>query len=92
MTDLLLLYPGDLAVQSTIRRPLPLVKGICDYAERESQLRRMDAVLLESGAEALFIALWVQRVTEEERKSSGVEPKAMTDRRKATVHGQAVTV
>ena len=63
MTDLLLLNPGDLAVQSTIRLPLPLVEGNCDYAERESQLRRMDGLLLESGAEASFIALWVQRVT-----------------------------
>jgi hypothetical protein len=91
MPDLLLLNPGDLAVQSTIRLPLPLVVGNCDYAERESQLLRMDALLQESGAEASFIAMWVQRVVAEDGKSSGAAPRAMTDRRRATVQGQAVT-
>jgi len=64
--------------------------GNRDYAERVSQLRRMDALLQESGAEASFIALWAQRVFVEDWKLSKAALRAMTDRRKATVQSRTL--
>ena len=91
MTDLLVLNPADLAVQSTIRLPLPIVKGNRDYAERESLLLRMDEILILSGAEDAFVEAWVrQGVTEATHANGGKVPEPMSDRRKATVHQQAV--
>jgi IS5 family transposase len=91
MTSLLVLDPADLAVQSTIRLPLPLVVGNCDYAEREALLRRMDELLVASGTEAAFIETWMRRLAEESRAASGAVPAPLSDRRKASVHRQAVT-
>lgn len=91
MTPVLVLDAADLAVQSTIRLPLPIVKGNRDYAEREALLRRMDELLVNSGTEAAFIASWVQREAESVRTATGVDPEPLSDRRKATVHRQAVS-
>lgn len=46
----------ELARQSSIRLPLPLVVGNSDYAHHEAVLRRMDEILVSSGVEVEFIA------------------------------------
>ena len=86
----LFLHPGDLAIQSTIRLPLPLIVGNKDYAQREALLIRMNDLLVASGIEIKFIAAWVRLAIEEATKANdGKSPGPLTDRRKATLHQQA---
>ena len=89
MPEPLVVDRADLAIQSTIRLPLPLVVGNCDYAERETLLRRMDDLLVSSGAESAFIESWVLDAIERLRKATKGTPKPMTDRRRAALHRQA---
>jgi hypothetical protein len=89
MSSPLVVDRADLAVQSTIRLPLPLVVGNCDYAEREALLRRMDEILVMSGAEAAFVESWMRDVMEKLRRATTGVPKALTDRRRASLHRQA---
>ena len=82
-TEVQILHQGDLAVQTRIRLPLPLVKGNRDYNEKEALLRRMDEILVQSGIEAEFINREVAAAREERGRG------ALTDRQAATVHHHA---
>jgi hypothetical protein len=75
------LDPADVAIQTKIRLPLPIVLGNKDYREREKQLRRMDEILLISGVEDHYIhhAVMVER-------EPGV---TLTDRRRMSIQRQA---
>ena len=81
----LFIHPSDLAVQTEIRLPLPLVVGNRDYAQREALLRRMDALLISSGIEAGFLASVVQQAIDE-----SIPLRApLTDRRRERVQEYA---
>ena len=81
----LFIHPSDLAVQTEIRLPLPLVVGNRDYAQREAQLRRMDAMLISSGIEADFLTSAVQQAVSE----SIPLRSPLTDRRRERVQSYA---
>jgi len=51
-----ILHPADLAVQTRIRLPLPLVEGNRDYKAKQELLCRMDEILNVSGIERDFAA------------------------------------
>ena len=63
--------------------------GNCDYAEREALLRRIDALLVSSGAESAFILSWLLDTMEELRKAAKGTSKPLSDRRRASLHRQA---
>ena len=77
----LILTPADLAEQTRVRLPLPIVKGNKDYREREAQLRRMDEILEHSGVESHFLAMRVAEARAEAFKVG----KPLTDRMQESV-------
>jgi IS5 family transposase len=79
----ILIHPTQLATQTSIRLPLPIVKGNKDYAEKEKQLRNMDRLLVNSGIEEEFVGDAVVSAV----NAAGVE--MLSDRRQATVQGYA---
>jgi IS5 family transposase len=81
----LVLNRADLAVQSKVRLPLPIVVGNADYAERESLLRRMDEILVLSGVEDDFLAQAVAAA----RTESECPNELLSDRRQGSVHRHA---
>ncbi len=58
-TPPLTFHPADLAVQTKIRLPLPVVEGNCDYKTKQELLCRMDEILNASGVENEFVAKMV---------------------------------
>ena len=79
--SLLVLSPADRAAQTTIRLPLPIVEGNCDYKEREELLIRMHEILVSSGLEAAYIAKAVAADHAESEKMQ----IPLTDRRRDTI-------
>ena len=81
----LFLTPADLAEQTRVRLPLPIVKGNKDYRERETLLRRMDEILEQSRVESRFLATWVAEARTEASKTGAL----LTDRMQESVLKQA---
>ncbi len=76
---------------STIRLPLPVVVGTCDYAEPEALLRPMDDLLVSSGAESAFMESWVFDGIQGIRQGIKSAPKPLNDCRRASLHRQCST-
>jgi hypothetical protein len=81
----LFIHPSDLAIQTIVRLPLPIVEGNKDYREREALLRRMDEILLASGVEAAFLASRIAAARSEADDAG--EP--LTDRMRASIQRHA---
>lgn len=81
----LFIHPSDLAQQTVVRLPLPIVAGNRDYQQREDELRRMDELLIRSGIEDACIAHRIAAV----REAAGADAKPLSDRRRATIQRQA---
>lgn len=81
----LFVHPSDLAIQTSIRLPLPIVEGNVDYREREALLRRMDHLLTSSGVESAFLSAHVAAA----RTSSVAAGKPLTDRAREAVQQSA---
>jgi hypothetical protein len=77
----LVLTLADLAEQTRVRLPLPIVKGNKDYREREALLRRMDEILEQSEVESRFLATRVAEARAEAAKIG----KRLTDRKQESV-------
>jgi IS5 family transposase len=81
----LFLNPSDLAAQTVVRLPLPIVKGNRDYQQREDELRRIDALMISSGVEDALLA----HVIAAEVQALGPGAKPLSDRRKASLQRYA---
>jgi hypothetical protein len=81
----LFLRPCDLAIQTEIRLPLPIVEGNKDYRDREALLQRMDAILLTSGVEQAFMSAQVATA----RQAANDAGTPLTDRMRASVQRHA---
>jgi len=86
-TDLapLFIHPADLAVQTLVRLPLPIIEGNKDYQNKEDLLRRMDHILEHSGVETEFMTASVARA----RADAEVDAKVLTDRMRQSVQQHA---
>ncbi len=85
IADPLFIHPSDLAIQTTVRLPLPIVEGNQDYREREELLQRMDELLISSGVEAAFQAARVVAA----RQEADDQCKPLTDRMRTSVQQHA---
>jgi len=81
----LFIHPSDLTIQTAIRLPLPIVEGNRDYREHEALLRRMDNLLVSSGAESAFLAAQVAAA----RTDADDAGKPLTDRMRNAVQENA---
>jgi hypothetical protein len=81
----LFVHPSDLAIQTVVRLPLPIVEGNQDYRDRESLLRRMDEILTASGVEASFLSARVAAV----RAEADDAGQPLTDRMCASIQQHA---
>jgi len=81
----LFLHPSDLAAQTVVRLPLPIVQGNRDYREREVLLLRMDEILRLSGVEAEFLAQEIRAKHERMQTAGG----PLADRQRDRVHQYA---
>jgi IS5 family transposase len=81
----LFLNPSDLAAQTVIRLPLPIVKGNRDYQQREDELRRMDALMMSSGVEEALVAHFIAA----EVMEAGARAKPLSDRRRESIQRYA---
>ena len=79
-------HPVDLAVQTLVRLPLPIVEGNKDYRDREALLRRMDELLERSGVESEFLAA---RVAAARAAAAADQQAPLTERMRESVHRHA---
>jgi hypothetical protein len=81
----LFVHPSDLAIQTEIRLPLPIVEGNKDYRDRERLLRRMDDILIASGVERSFLSAQVATA----RQVADDAGTALTDRMRSSIQRHA---
>jgi len=81
----LFVHPSDLAVQTLVRLPLPIIEGNKDYQDKENLLRRMDQILECSGVETAFMKASVALA----RADADVTAQALTDRMRESVQQHA---
>jgi IS5 family transposase len=85
-----LAFPGiDLADQTSIRLPLPLVLGNKDYREHQALLVRMSEILTSSGMEEAFV---IDAIAQESDAcaAQGKVSTPFTDRRRQSVRQHAI--
>jgi hypothetical protein len=81
----LFIHPSDLAIQTEIRLPLPIVEGNKDYRDRERLLRRMDNILTASGVEQSFLSAQVA-TAHQTADDAGTQ---LTDRMRSSIQRHA---